>query len=270
MAITLEQDVAYKEMPAGTDWIFTISSTNYSGNYKFKYIADLWIDVGTPGALSIRLKFSPNSTGNGIIDISKILEQYVSSDNLGSEAVVFSNFKGTSATATTQHPIHLTDEFSIATNSAKRLTIRWGEEYSANATDAPTEYPNILTSSNYFFWNAVSYNNEQRLVSGEYGINVSDWNDRIFTLNTSISNCLTDASADRQYIGDNEYSTLAYLNGWYSTGVSTLDRMQITFKDADNNQISVITTDVIAGNGGYDGSSDTGLVDANKKYNSLE
>ena len=41
--------------------------------------------------------------------------------------------------------------------------------------------------------------------------------------------------------------------------------MQITFKDADNNQISVITTDVIAGNGGYDGSSDTGLVDANKK-----
>jgi hypothetical protein len=265
MAITLEQDVAYKEMPAGTDWIFTISSTNYSGNYKFKYIADLWIDVGTPGALSIRLKFSPNSTGNGIIDISKILEQYVSSDNLGSEAVVFSNFKGTAATATTQHPIHLTDEFSIATNSAKRLTIRWGEEYSANATDAPTEYPNVLTSSNYFFWNAVSYNNEQRLVSGEYGINVSDWNDRIFTLNTSISNCLTDASADRQYIGDNEYATLSYLNGWYSTGTSTLDRMQVTFKDADNNQLSVITTDVIAGNGGYDGSSDTGLVDANKK-----
>ena len=45
MAITLLQDVAHKEMPVGTDWNFTIFSTNLAGNYKFKYIADLHIDT---------------------------------------------------------------------------------------------------------------------------------------------------------------------------------------------------------------------------------
>lgn len=261
MAITLEQDVAYKEMPAGTDWIFTISSTNYSGNYKFKYIADLWIDVGTPAALSIRLKFSPNSTGNGIIDISKILEQYVSSDNLGE-----GSFKSAGVTATQSHPIHLIDAFSINNNAARRLTIRWGEEYSANTTDAPTEYINVLTSSNYFFWDGVAYNNEQYKVAGEYGLDITNWNDNRFILGNSVSSCLTDAPAI-QYIADNEYHTLPFLNGWFTNGSTGADRIQITITDSSgattNGQIEFAGTYA----NGYNGTGDSALVDADKQLN---
>jgi len=267
MAITVEQDVAYKEMPAGTDWVFTISSTNYAGNYKFKYIADLWIDVGNPGALSIRLKFSPNSTGNGIIDISKILEQYVSSDNLGCRAGgTASSFKGTDFAGGTEHPIQLIDKLSLSTNNVKRLTIRWGEEYSPNDTDAPTEYPNVYTSSNYLFWNAVAYNNEQSLVSGEYGINLKDWNNNNYINNGDLTNVLTDASADKQYIGDYEYATLSVLNGYFPSLSDGSDfyKLKIFFYEEDGSYISNEQFTNADTNGGYYGAGDSALTDGSK------
>ena len=213
MAITLIQDVAHKEMPVGTDWIFTISSTNVTGNFKFKYIADLSIDL-VGGSFAVRLKFSPNSTGNGIINLSDILEQYVSSDNLGStESGNEAQFKGVDAVAGSEMPIHLIDKLSVNTKNVQRLSINWGEEYSVNATDAPKEYPGQLLSMNYMFWNGVAYNNEQELVSGEYGVNLTNWNDNNYIMNTDTSRMLTDAPRKRQLIGDNEYSTLSFLNG---------------------------------------------------------
>ena len=48
MAMTIEQQPAYKLQPAGSDWIFTISSTNVSGNYKYKFIIDLQIAQAAP------------------------------------------------------------------------------------------------------------------------------------------------------------------------------------------------------------------------------
>ena len=264
MAITLEQDVANKEMPVGTDWIFTISSTNYAGNYKFKYIADLWIDEGTPGALSIRLKFSPNSTGNGIIDISKILEQYVSSDSIGRK----SKFKGTSITNDNPHSIHLIDNFSWNTDLARRLTIRWGEEYSTNATDAPTEYLNVYTSSNYLFWDGVAYEGDTRFDNGEYGLSLYDWNGKQFIIDFGVGSFLTDASADRQYIGDNEYATLGFLNGYLPTnGGNDTNEIYFNFKDSTGASLSTFTTSLSVTNGGYDGTGDSALTDS--KYHIL-
>jgi len=262
MAITLEQDVAYKEMPVGTDWIFTISSTNVSGNYKFKYIADLYIDL-FGNTFEITLKFSPNEQGVGMINLSKVLEQYVSPDKEGANDLTYKAlFKGVATTSSITHPIQLTDKFSIATESIKRLTIKWGEEYSTNATDAPTQYLNELTSSNYLFWNGVAYNNEQSLMSGEYGISVVDWNDTNYLLNTDIASCLTDAPGDKQLIGDNEYATLAFLNGYYPSQSQNTDadRIQITFRDADGGSLGTTTTTIAAGNGGYDGSGDVALT----------
>ena len=266
MAITLLQDVAHKEMPVGTDWIFTISSTN-TGNYKFKYIAELCID--TLGVTNqIKLKFSPNATSSGIINISDILEQYVSSDNLSSENSFGINpeFKGVDAV---KAPIHLIDKLSLSDNNTRRLTIKWGEEYSTNATDAPTEYLAELTSSDYLFWNGVAYNNEQELVSGEYGINITDWNSNSYLNNSIFTRMLTDAPVGTtlskgQFIGDNEYATLSFLNGDLGVGDSTPDAVHYQFFDVDNNFISAAITNITAANGGYDAGSDTGLVASQK------
>lgn len=266
MAITLTQDVAHKEMPVGTDWVFTINSTNVTGNYKFKYIAELCID--TLGLTSqIKLKFSPNKTGSGIINISDILEQYVSSDNLSSlNSFSISKFKGVPVL---KCPIHLIDKLSLSDNNTRRLTIKWGEEYSTNATDAPTEYLAELTSSNYLFWNGVAYNNEQELVSGEYGINISDWNNTSYINNWVFSKMLTDApvgttSSSGQFIGDNEYATLSFLNGFLGAGHSKPDAVHYQFFDIDNNLLSAAIYNISAANGGYDAAADLGLVSSQK------
>ena len=110
-------------------------------------------------------------------------------------------------------PIHLIDKLSLNTKNVQRLTIKWGEEYSVNATDAPTEYLAELTSSNYLFWNGVAYNNEQELVSGEYGINLTNWNGNKYIMNSTNSKMLTDAPTNKQFIGDNDYATLSILTG---------------------------------------------------------
>ena len=260
MAITLIQDVAHKEMPVGTDWIFTISSTNVTGNFKFKYIADLSIDL-VGGSFAVRLKFSPNSTGNGIINLSDILEQYVSSDNLGSTLSGYeAQFKGVDAVAGSEMPIHLIDKLSLNTKNVQRLNIAWGEEYSVNATDAPTEYPGQLLSMNYMFWNGVAYNNEQELVSGEYGVNLKKWGGKNFIISgLSRANLLTDAPISKQYIGDNEYATLSFLNGFLGAGHSKPDKYTIEFFDVDGVSISSVDTDINAANGGYDSGADTFL-----------
>ena len=259
MAITLEQDVAHKEQPVGTDWIFTISSTNVVGNYKFKYIADLYL--GSTGTdFKIRLKFSPNATNRGIINLSEILEQYVSPDYLGSIAGGnAANFKGVNATAGSEMPIHCIDKLSLNTNNIQRLTIKWGEEYSVNATDAPTEYLDELVSSDYLIWNGVAYNNEQELVSGEYGINLTSWNSNNYLMTSSSSKMLTDAPTDRQHIGDNEYATLSCLTGLFSSGHSKPDRYEITFYDINNIPLSSVSVDINAVNGGFDAAPAVGL-----------
>ena len=178
MSMTIEQQPAFKQMPSGTDWIFTVSSTNVSGNYKFKFIVDIQIGLGVHSGLTntIRLKFSPNAVGVGIINVSDILSDYV--------------------------------DFDLR------------EEYSTTPTGAPTIYPIQQSSDGWQMYNAVSYNNEQSFASGNYGINPADWNNKNYVLDGTTGTALTNAPILSQYIGDNEYATLAHLNGW--TGAAWL------------------------------------------------
>ena len=37
MAVSVIQYPFYNQMPAGTDWMYALTSTNTTGNYKFKF-----------------------------------------------------------------------------------------------------------------------------------------------------------------------------------------------------------------------------------------
>ena len=224
MSMTIEQQPAFKQMPVGTDWIFTVSSTNVSGNYKFKFIVDLQISKGTSTVNTIRLKFSPNAVGVGIINVSDILSDYVNFDLLAFESATFiSKFKGTAASSTNRIPIHLIDAVSLISDSNNNVNFAFGEEYSTTPTGAPTIYPAEITTSSWQNYNAVSYNNEQTFASGNYGINPADWNNKNYVLDGTTGTALTNAPILSQYIGDNEYATLSHLNGW--TGAAVCPRL---------------------------------------------
>ena len=258
MSMIIEQQPAFKQMPVGTDWIFTVSSTNVSGNYKFKFIVDLQISKGTSTVNTIRLKFSPNAVGVGIINVSDILSDYVNFDLLAFESATFtSKFKGTAASSTNRIPIHLIDAVSLISDSNNNVNFAFGEEYSTTPTGAPTIYPAETTTNSWQNYNGVSYNNEQTFISGNYGINPADWNNKNYVLDGTTGTALTNAPILSQYIGDNEYATLSHLNGWTGAAVCEAQRVQIKIYDISNALLSTQVLAYVAGNGAYDGSGDT-------------
>ena len=265
MSMIIEQQPAFKQMPVGTDWIFTVSSTNVSGNYKFKFIVDLQISKGTSTVNTIRLKFSPNAVGVGIINVSDILSDYVNFDLLAFESATFvSKFKGTAASATNRIPIHLIDALSLISDSNNNVNFAFGEEYSTTPTGAPTIYPAEITTNSWQNYNGVSYNNEQTFISGNYGINPADWNYKNYVLDGTTGTALTNAPILSQYIGDNEYATLAHLNGWTGAAVCQAMRAQIKVYDISNSLLNTFVISYLGSNGGYDGTADTAFGGSRK------
>ena len=158
MAVSVIQYPFYNQMPAGTDWMYALTSTNTTGNYKFKFFVDVYI--GQFGSqYIIRLKFSPNALGTGIINMSDIFEQYVKTTNLGNATTGNeSSFKSVDNIAGSECPIHCIDKQSLNNDSASKAVLGWGEEYSTNPNDAPTEYIFQAISLNLTFFNGMTYN----------------------------------------------------------------------------------------------------------------
>lgn len=258
MSMIIEQIPAFRGMPAGTDWIFTLSSSNVAGNYKYKFIVDLQISKGSSTTNTIRLKFSPNALGVGIINLSDILSDYVNFDLLSYYNGTYdSKFKNTAASASNRVPIHLIDAISLTLDANNNVNFSFGEEYSASANGAPTIYEAVITSNTWQNYNGVSHNNEQEFSSGNYGINPASWKGKNFVLNGTTGTALTNAPTLSQYIGDNEYATLSHLNGWTGAAVCEAMRAQIKVYDISNTLLNTFVISYQSSNGGYDGTGDT-------------
>ena len=261
MAMTIEQQPAYKLQPAGSDWIFTISSTNVSGNYKYKFIIDLQIDQSLPSANTIRLKVSPNDAEVGIINISSILQDYVNYDLLAYNGTsIKAEFKGTDFSDTNRFAMPLIDKLSLATNSVYRLNVKIGEEYSTTANGAPTLTAAVTALDDLVFYNGVSYNNEQTFTGGNYGLNPADWNGNNYVLDGTTGTALTNAPTESQYIGDNEYATLSHLNGWTGAAPAQAQKAEIKIYNELNQLLQTKTITFNSANGGYDGPGDSAFT----------
>lgn len=121
--ITIEQQ-PLKITPSDVEHVYTVSSSN-SGNTEYRYVFDIYVDTTTPNPEKVaRVLTSPNSYGKGIINIHKIIRNYVKG-NARSEQPQYTS---QSTTGTTP--------YSIITN-VKGLSFSNG--YNNNA-DYPNEY----------------------------------------------------------------------------------------------------------------------------------
>jgi hypothetical protein len=282
MAYTLTQTPAFLQMPVGTDWIFTVDSTNVLGNYKFKYFVDVYISrFGT--VYRVRLKFSPNNRGVGIINLSDILEQYVNPTYLGSSlSGNESQFKGSDNLYRLECPIHAIDKLSLnstvddngdtISNNSMKITLGFGQEYSTNPTDAPTEYPFQAIYMQSLTFNGMAYNNEPIRVSNEYGISLQNWNNKRYLLNNPVSRFLTNAptaylsNSDGQRVRANDYATLAFLNGAFGEGDSMPATVYIKWYDINGGIITLNGYSIDSSNGGYNATGDFIITDACQSY----
>lgn len=99
MAITiLQQPLNYT--PSNAQHIYNVVS-NISGATDFRYIFDVWVSPYTAEQQRIaRLKVSPNTTGNGIVDVGDIVKNYLKANPRSDGSQIYF-WTGTTALTTT-------------------------------------------------------------------------------------------------------------------------------------------------------------------------
>ena len=215
------QKPKYRLVPAYSEIVFSVEDTVIiSTKANVKYIAEVSISNETITASDLigTFKVTPNNAGVGIFDFSKVVESYVSSDNLGgivgsANPNNASSFKGTLFTDETPHSIHTIDKFATNKNSVRFLEITFKIQYSDSVGSTVSVDPTISATSDVFYIYNGTLQEEDIIAldsSGNYGYNL-DANNYIANGGSAkfLTNCPTTIE-----IGTNDYHTLAFFNNY--------------------------------------------------------
>ena len=151
MATIIEQKPLYTQLPVGQEVIFVVSNNTVVANeLQARFLADVYISDTTPSVISntslptATFKTTPNNAGVGIFDFKRIVENYVSADNMAFNA---SEYKGVSTSDETPHPLHLIAKYSRNKKNARWLTIQFKTQYTDTNGDIQIVSP---TNSVYY------------------------------------------------------------------------------------------------------------------------
>lgn len=119
--------------------MYVLTSTNQAGNFKYRYIADLYVG----GVLVSRVKVYPNASGAGVIRVDKLIQDWMSITKADTGTLVNEIYD------TTIHKLGINNTSEIwGKNNGenyRKVEFKMGEEYAASATENPTVHPNELT-----------------------------------------------------------------------------------------------------------------------------
>jgi hypothetical protein len=140
MAMTVQQQPNTSYVHGAFEQLmYVITSTNQATNYKFRYIADLYVG----GILVSRVKVYPNGAGAGVIRVDKLIQDWmaVTKADQGTQVSEIYN------TSIHRLGINAPAESWSSNNGEnyRKIEMKFGEEYSTSATTNPTEYIDELT-----------------------------------------------------------------------------------------------------------------------------
>ena len=219
MAVTeIVQAPLYQTLPVGQEVIFGVSNnTAVINRTKVKFIVEVYITSGSTSlittAANLRgtFKVTPNASGVGMIDLSNIVENYVSADNLASTG---SKYKEAETFTNRPHPLHLVDKFSQSQNIARYMVITFSVE--ALSTTSNTIQPIAGTAVNselYLLWNGYLKDTDE-LVRETIGTSPINWfgfkPHPFFPSAGAGASFLTNAPTV-QYADAEDYGTFAFL-----------------------------------------------------------
>ena len=132
MAITISQQPTSPGM-TNSDYLFEVSS-NQSTQPQFQFVADLTLS-GSATVLQ-RIKQQPNPSSYGVFNFGQIVASYLAEDNLWK-----------------------TPKFALASGSAKRFQVKFGEEYGTSLSSSVLLYNGVSavtgspakTGSDYYY-----------------------------------------------------------------------------------------------------------------------
>tara|TARA_R110002020_G_scaffold136328_1_gene304086 strand:+ start:965 stop:2410 length:1446 start_codon:yes stop_codon:yes gene_type:complete len=215
---TIEQTPLYQTLVAGQEIIFALSNDPILISHtRVKFVIDVHISEGSPPVLSTgadkiaTFKITPNNSGVGMIDLSSIIEDYVSADNLAADG---SSFKGDTTTDILSHPMHLIDKYSFSKYSARYMALRIttegiasGSNVVANVTGSGVSSVNYLITNGYLKDTDELQNRTTTAPANYFGFDMSGF---FPTAGDSTIKFLTNAP-DVQYANGDDYGTVAFL-----------------------------------------------------------
>lgn len=217
MATIIIQRPLYPKVPVGQDVIFTVSNNGivYS-EQNVKFTAEVHIsDTIVPNLASTTnivgtFKTTPNNAGVGMFDLSSVIENYVSADNVATDLSLYT-YKLAANTKFPNLPIHLIDKYSGNKNTARWLSIKFKVEYLDLDLTSST-YNQIISvqevnSREYLLFNGYLKESDKLdlgLNTSNFGYNLTDFS----YLENQKRKLLTNAPLI-QYANIGDYGTVA-------------------------------------------------------------
>ena len=246
MATIIEQAPLFPQTPVGQEVIFVVSNNNIvSTKTRVKFQAEVHISntfapvTASPSDVVGIFKTTPNNAGVGIFDLSSVVENYVSADNM---ARIGSSYKGTTTTDDDRHPIHLIDKYSGNVNAIRYLKIQFKTEYfdteeflpggAANPTFNQLVQVEAANSDLFQIFNGyISYADKLEISGANFGYNVGKFN-----LSAASNQFLTNAPVV-QYANLDDYGTVGIL-----APNDNLSFIKIIYKDSSGSALGTPET----------------------------
>ena len=255
----VNQSLPFDTTPVGQKLIVALSSdlcvaTEY--NVKFCFKISLFDSFGGVANDLGVFKTTPNNAGVGILDISRIIESYVSADNI---ATTNSKFKINAANGR-PIPTHLIDRYSEAANSVKVVFVKGYTEYTDSTgaiqtTSTVTVVVNTIVNG-YVKENDLLEWTDATFAGDAFGFGFS-LEPYAPTTGSSTGKFLTN-SPSTLYAGLKDYGTISFLanHGFGSVSVS-VTYYKITMYDSSGSSLGNFDIERTENNGAFDGTTVT-------------
>ena len=244
MATIIEQKPLYPQTPVGQDIIFVVSNSNIvSTKTRVKFQAEVHIsNTFAPNTAVIddvvgTFKTTPNNAGVGIFDLSSVVENYVSADNM---ARLGSSYKGTTTDDDNRHPIHLIDKFSGNVNAIRYLVIQFKTEYFDTTTNQLVQVEAVNSSLFQIFNGYLSYADKLEILGADFGYDVGKFN-----LSANTNQFLTNAPVV-QYANLDDYGTVGFL-----APNDNVTQIRLRYRDSSGSSIGSEIINRTTANGAY-------------------
>jgi hypothetical protein len=231
--------------PVGQDLIFVVSNqTAVANETRVKFVAEVYIGTTVASVSPTAntpigtFKTTPNNAGVGMFDLRNVVENYVKADNMAANG---SAYKTTVTSGSVRHPVHLIDKFSLNTNVARYMQVRFSVEYLVGTT---VEIDTNTRANSYplFIFNGYVKNTDVLTKSSNnFGYDTTK-----FILGGYTREFLTNAPTT-QYANLEDYGTLSMV-----TSTTDLYRILISYFNSAGVSIGSEYIDRDALNGAWD------------------
>ena len=255
--VEVNQSTAFRMLPVGQEIVIALSSdlcVANEQNVKFCFLIKV-IQSGSSVQTIGTFKTTPKNEGVGMIDISDIVQNYVSADNLATDDSQFKDYGSHGKPI----PIHIIDKYSRAANAVRNVTVDGYVEYTdasgniqqdGNGQVAEVTIINgYVKHSNLLRWTSETFTGDAFGI----GFSLED-----FAIQTGSAKKFLTNSPSTLYARTGDYGTLSYLQVQSIDETVHDDVRSIKIKmypeyDAGGTIIGTVESERTEARGAYDG-----------------